>query len=63
MVNINHKTTCCNWDCPEYTTCTHNIHSDGLKCKTNMYTSQKEASYKQYVKKGGTLSYNEYHNC
>lgn len=62
-ININSKTTCCNWTCPEYQTCTHNVYTDGLKCKTDQYTSQKEASYKRYVEQGGKLSYNEYHFC
>lgn len=57
------KTTCCNRECKEYLTCTHNIWSDGLNCKTNQYMSQKQSIYKRYVDNGGMLSPAEYHNC
>jgi hypothetical protein len=60
---INHATTCHNYSCDKYATCTHNVWNDGLQCKLKQYMSARQSAFKAYEAKGGTLSYNEYNFC
>jgi hypothetical protein len=58
------KTTCHNFECAKYPTCTFNIYDEWScpadKDGTNHYMSAKQANYRRYVKNGGTLSPLEY---
>lgn len=50
------STTCSNLNCPDYKTCTHNIHRDGMRergtCPEDFYyMSQKQGIWKDYTEK------------
>jgi len=60
---LNSKTTCHNFECKKYPTCTYNIWNDGPQCDLKNYMSARQSIYKRYTQSGGTLSYNEYFYC
>ena len=50
------RTTCHNSECPDYETCTHNIHIDGMRKKGSCpegqhYMSMKQSIWAEYIKK------------